>query len=202
MTIKRKFAYYIIPIILVCVVALFVFMAKYENNQQESSNMDRYPPLEETKVVGESEQKQTEDRRDTPVADTNKDATDATEVVIPDDAIKDVDSSATVVETPIDEDAQQTASPDVADNEVWDSEAREIPNLSDVHLLRPHYTKVLDNGTVFDSRNSQEVVIPAGAVTSGSIDDVKSTIHALEKIENKSPGLRAYIETLKRVEHP
>lgn len=208
MTIKRKFAYYIIPIVLVCGAAVFIFLTKYQNNPQEPSIMDRYPSQEQTKVVQENKQEQTEDQREKPVADTynegnkGEDTTEAAEVVRTDADSKDVDSSTTFVESTRDEDPQQTTSVEVPNTEIWDSEAREIPNLSEVHLRRPHYTKVLDNGTVFDSRKSQETVIPDGAIISGSLEDVKNTILELEKIENKSQGLKIYIEALKRFEHP
>ena len=101
-----------------------------------------------------------------------------------------------------DEDKQQETSAELPNNEVWDSETREIPRLSEVHLHRPHYTIVLDNGSVFDSRKAKNIVPSVPPVTSRSIDDVRNTIRELEKRPNKSPWLKAYIETLKRVENP
>lgn len=207
MTIKRKSAYYLLPVILVCVTALFVVKARYNNNQQDQLKEHRQSTSEDTKVVQENKQGQTEEHRKEIVADTidesseTKEVNDETEVATPDMEMQDDTSKATFVENTVDKDDEESPA-EVPNNEVGDSEARELPSLSDVHLRRPHYTKVLDNGTVFDSRNSREAIIPAGAVTSGSLDDLRNTIHKLEKIENKSPVLKAYIETLKRAENP
>ena len=110
-----------------------------------------------------------------------------------------VGSIVTVVENTFDEDKQQETSA-----EVWDSETREIPRLSKVHLPRPHYTKVLDNGIVFDSRKSQEVVLNAPTVTSTSKGDLKQTLKDLEKQfeTNNNPVLRNQIDSLKRALNP
>ena len=163
MSIKHKSAYYLIPVALVCIAALFIVKAHYNNKQQEQAKVYSQPTSEETKVVQENMQKQTEEHREEIIADTinesnesneSNDVNDATKVVTTDNDMQDTTSNVTVVENTFDEDKQQETSA-----EVWDSETREIPRLSKVHLPRPHYTKVLDNGIVFDSRKSQEVVL-------------------------------------------
>lgn len=203
MTIKRKSAYYLIPVILVCVTAMFIVRARYNNNQQDQLKVHKQSTSEDTKVVEENKQRQTEEHRKEIAADTidenseTKEADDDIEVVTTERDMQDDTSNTTLVENPVDKDDEES-SPELPSNEVWDSEARELPSLSDMNKHSPHYIKVLDNGTVFDSRNVRNVILPAGAVNSGSLDDVRDTIRNLEKVENKSPGLEAYIETLKR----
>ena len=205
MFIKHKSAYYLIPVALVCIAALFIVKAHYNNKQQEQAKVYSQPTSEETKVVQENMQKQTEEHREEIIADTinesneSNDVNDATKVVTTDNDMQDTTSNVTVVENTFDEDKQQETSA-----EVWDSETREIPRLSKVHLPRPHYTKVLDNGIVFDSRKSQEVVLNAPTVTSTSKGDLKQTLKDLEKqLEtNNNPVLRNQIDSLKRALNP
>ena len=205
MFIKHKSAYYLIPVALVCIAALFIVKAHYNNKQQEQAKVYSQPTSEETKVVQENMQKQTEEHREEIIADTinesneSNDVNDATKVVTTDNDMQDTTSNVTVVENTFDEDKQQETSA-----EVWDSETREIPRLSKVHLPRPHYTKVLDNGIVFDSRKSQEVVLNAPTVTSTSKGDLKQTLKDLEKQfeTNNNPVLRNQIDSLKRALNP
>ena len=213
MSIKHKSAYYLIPVALVCIAALFIVKAHYNNKQQEQAKVYSQPTSEETKVVQENMQKQTEEHREEIIADTinesnesneSKDVNDATKVVTTDNDMRDTTSNVTVVENTFDEDKQQETSAELPNNEVWDSETREIPRLSEVHLPRPHYTKVLDNGIVFDSRKSREVVLNAPTVTSTSKGDLKQTLKDLEKqLEtNNNPVLRNQIDSLKRALNP
>ena len=210
MSIKHKSAYYLIPVALVCIAALFIVKAHYNNKQQEQAKVYSQPTSEETKVVQENMQKQTEEHREEIIADTinksneSKDVNDATKVVTTDNDMRDTTSNVTVVENTFDEDKQQETSAELPNNEVWDSETREIPRLSKVHLQRPHYTKVLDNGIVFDSRKSREVVLNAPTVTSTSKGDLKQTLKDLEKqLEtNNNPVLRNQIDSLKRALNP
>jgi hypothetical protein len=205
MSIKHKSAYYLIPVALVCIAALFIVKAHYNNKQQEQAKVYSQPTSEETKVVQENMQKQTEEHREEIIADTinksneSKDVNDATKVVTTDNDMRDTTSNVT-----FDEDKQQETSAELPNNEVWDSETREIPRLSEVHLQRPHYTKVLDNGIVFDSRKSREVVLNAPTVTSTSKGDLKQTLKDLEKqLEtNNNPVLRNQIDSLKRALNP
>ena len=205
MFIKHKSAYYLIPVALVCIAALFIVKAHYNNKQQEQAKVYSQPTSEETKVVQENMQKQTEEHREEIIADTinesneSNDVNDATKVVTTDNDMQDTTSNVTVVENTFDEDKQQETSA-----EVWDSETREIPRLSKVHLPRPHYTKVLDNGIVFDSRKSREVVLNAPTVTSTSKGDLKQTLKDLEKQfeTNNNPVLRNQIDSLKRALNP
>ena len=206
MTVKRKSAYYLIAIVLICATTLFVVIARYNGSQQDASPVQNQSTSEDVKVVQENNQSQSEKLEQT-TADTsdtsveNKEVGNDTEVVVVDTDTQDDDS--TIVENTIDEDVNETPI-ELSSNEVWDSEARKIPDLTTVHLLHQdhHYTKVLDDGTIFDSRNSRQSPIPPGAVVSGTLEDIDKTIRELEKMDNKSDWVNAYIETLKRAGNP
>ena len=203
MTTKRKFAYFIVPAILICATGLFFILN--QNEEQESHKVYKVPSIKEKQVVQENKQDQAKNHRDESVdskTDDVKEVADDVEVIFDSNDMQSDDPEETMVKnTPIEVDSQVT-SDESSDKEKSDSESREIPKLSDIHLKRPHYKITLDNGTVFDSRKSRETVFPDDAVISGSLEDIRETVRKLEKKENKSPLLKAYIETLKRAENP
>lgn len=212
MTIKKKVAYYTIPVILVCVSALFILKAHYLNKHQELSEVYRHPTTEEMKVVPKDIKKRAKQQREQTLTNTanksdeNAEVDGSVKAPATDTKVHDATLEAPATENNLANGEQQQNAMQLSNEAKTEADKaqRELPNLQELGLMRPHYTKVLDNGVVFDSRKSRVTIPSGGVVTSTSKEDLKKTIADLEKrLEtNDSPLLRVYIDALKRGLNP